>query len=76
MVFGIRKIEVWRRFKSKKPNVIESRNMRKYEKALFRSEIQQLDWEAILTPFGDNPANLAATFQEVFESILDYLQAR
>ena len=71
LVYGIRKINAWRRFKKKKPNVIESRSMTKYDKALFRNDIQQVDWEAILTPFSDNPAGMATTFQEVFESILD-----
>ena len=45
--------------------------MIKYDKALFRNDIQQVDWEAILTALSDNPADMASTFQEVFESILD-----
>ena len=45
--------------------------MIKYDKALFRKDILQVDWEAILIPLSDNPADMAATFQEVFESILD-----
>ena len=59
LVYGIRKINAWRRFKKKKPNVIESRSMTKCDKALFRNDIEQVNWEAILTPFSDNPAGTA-----------------
>ena len=71
LVYGIRKINAWRRFNSKQPKVIESRNMKKYNKANIRNEIQLVDWETILSSFYDNPAGMAAIFQEIFESILD-----
>ena len=69
LVYGIRKINAWRSFKSKKQKVIESRNMRKYNKAHFRNDIQQVKWKTILSPYCDNTTDMAAIFQEIFESI-------
>ena len=71
LVYGIRKINAWRSFKSKKQKIIESRNMRKYNKAHFRNNIQQVEWETILRPYFDNTTDMATIFQEIFESILD-----
>ena len=45
--------------------------MRKYNKAHFRSDIQHVEWEAILRPYCDNTTDMATIFQEIFESILD-----
>ena len=70
LVYGIRKINAWRSFKSKKQNVIESRNMRKYNKAYFRNDIQQVEWETIRSPYFDNTTDMATIFHEIFESIL------
>ena len=71
-MYGIRKINAWRSFKSKKQKVIESPNMRKYNKAHFRNEIQQVEWKTILSPYCDrNTTDMATVFQEIFESNLD-----
>ncbi len=71
LVYGVRKINAWRlNKKSNKPKIVESRTMKKYDKALFQQDLQQVDWEAILTPFANNPSAMAGTFQEIFESIL------
>jgi len=70
LVYGIRKINAWRSVKSKKQKVIESRNMRKYNKIHFRNDIQQVEWETILIPYCDNTTNMATLIQEIFESIL------
>ena len=45
--------------------------MRKYNKAHFRNDIQQVEWETILSPYCDNIMDMATVFQEIFESILD-----
>ena len=45
--------------------------MRKYNKAHFRNNIQQVEWETILRPYCDNTIDMATIFQEIFESILD-----
>ena len=34
-------------------------------------DLQQIDWESILGPFKGDPAGMAATFQDVFESVLN-----
>lgn len=70
LVYGIRKINAWRR-KGNKQKIVESRNMKKYDKMLFRQDLQQIDWETILSPFNNDPVSMAATFQEIFESILN-----
>ena len=69
LMYGIRKINAWRSFESTKQKVIESRNMGKYSKAHFRNDIQQVDWETILSPYCDNTTNMATIFQEISESI-------
>ena len=69
LVYGIRKTNAWRSFKSKKQKVIESCNMRKCNKAYFRNDMQQVKWKTILSPYCDNTTNMAAIFQEIFESL-------
>ena len=71
LVHGLRKIIAWRSFKSRKQKVIESRNMRRYNKPHFRNDIQQVKWETFLSPYYDNTTDMATIFQEIFESILD-----
>ena len=34
-------------------------------------DLQQIDWETILTPFASDPSAMADTFQEIFESLLN-----
>ena len=70
LVYGIRKVNAWR-VKNKKPKVLETRCMSNYDRALFRNDLQQIDWETILSSHADNPDNMAITFQEIFESVLD-----
>ena len=70
LIYGIRKINAWRR-KGNKRKVVESRNINKYDKMLFRNDLEQVDWESILRPFDNDPVSMAATFQETFESILN-----
>ena len=45
--------------------------MKKYDKTLFRVDMQQIDWESILGPIEGDPADMAATFLDVFESALN-----
>ena len=45
--------------------------MKKFDKMRFRNDLQQIDWETILCPYDNNPKIMAATFQEIFESILN-----
>ena len=71
LVYGILKINTWQSFKSKNQNVIESLNMRKYNKANFRNGIQQLELQTILTPHCDNSTGMATIYQERYESILN-----
>ena len=46
--------------------------MNNYDSALFLQDLQQIDWEAILVPLTDDPSGMADTFQEIFESTLDF----
>ena len=38
---------------------------------LFCKDFQQIDWETIFRPFDNGPVSMAATFQEIFESIFN-----
>ena len=44
--------------------------MNKYDKMLFRNDLQQINLETILRPCDNDPKHMAATFQEISESIL------
>ena len=70
MVYGVRKINAWR-LKKKKPKIIETRSLSKYDKELFRNDLRQIDWPAILDPLSENPDAMASAFQEIFELVLD-----
>ena len=70
LVYGIRKVNAWR-VKNKKPRILEIRSLSKYDRGLFRYDLQQIDRETILSSYPDNPDNIATTFQEIFESVLD-----
>ena len=70
MVYAIRKINAWR-LKKKKPKIIESRSLSRYNKELFRNDLRQIDWSTILDPLSENPYEMASAFQEIFELILD-----
>ena len=72
MVYGVRKVNAWRLKKEHaKPKLVESRNMKQYDKALFLNDLQQIDWTTILDPLSNDPSGMANTFQEIFESILN-----
>ena len=70
LVYGIRKVNAWQ-VKNKKAKVLETRSLSNYDRALFRNDMQQIDWETILSPYADNRNNMAIIFQEIFESVLD-----
>ena len=36
----------------------------------FRQDLNQIEWGTVLSPHSDGPVNTAATFQEIFESLL------
>ena len=70
MVYGIRKVNAWR-IRNRKPKVLETCSLSNYDKVQFRHDLQQIDWETVLSSYEDNPDKMAATFQEIFESVLD-----
>ncbi len=37
----------------------------------FKSDLQKIDYRAILDPYPNAPFGVARTFQDIFESILD-----
>ena len=51
--------------------MIETRNLRKYNKQKFVADLQQIDWNSFLDPFSNNPVKMALTFHEIFESQLE-----
>ena len=66
----MRKVNAWR-VKNEKPKVLETCCLRNYDRTLFCNDLQQIDWETILSSHADNPNNIATTFKEIFESVLD-----
>ena len=70
LVYGVRKVGN-QRLENKKPKIIESRNRNRYDKVAFQYDIQQIEWETILSSLANDPNSMAATFQEIFESILN-----
>ena len=70
MVYGVRKINAWR-LKKEKPKIVETRSLSKYDKELFRNDLRQVDWPAILNQLSGNPNAMASAFLETFELILD-----
>ena len=72
LIYGIRKINAWREIKPViSPKIVESRNMRKYDKSLFEEDLKQIDWKTILDTFTDDPSGMASIFQEIFNSVLN-----
>ena len=55
------------KLKNKKPKIIESRNLNKYDKVAFQYDLQQIEWETILSPLANYPNSMAVTIQEIFE---------
>ncbi len=54
----------------KERKFVESHNVRKYDKTRFQNVVNQIVWDALLSPFQGNPDGMASAFQEVFDSIL------
>ena len=58
--------------KIKRPKVVETRNLKKYDRTLFRNDLQQVGWETIFNSCNNNNLDeMTTTFQEIFQSILD-----
>ena len=48
-----------------------NRTDKKYDRTLFRNDLQQVDWEKIFNSCNKNCNEMTTTFQEIFQSILD-----
>ena len=70
LMYGVRKLNA-QRVKNKKRKILETRCLSNYDRALLRNDLQQIDWETILSSHADNPDNMATTLQEIFESVLE-----
>ena len=70
LIFAVRKVNAWRQ-KTGHRNVIETRNLRKYNKQKFLADLRQIDWISILDPLSNDPDKMASTFHEIFESLLE-----
>ena len=70
LIYGIQKINA-KRQKENIKKIVESRNLKKYDRIQFRQDLNQIEWETVLGPYSRDPVNMAATFQGIFESILD-----
>ena len=71
MIYAVRKINAWR-LRRKNPKTIESRALRNYCKENFQKDLQLINWASILEPMSDNPSEMASTFQEILEHLLNF----
>ena len=51
--------------------MIETRNLRKYNKRKFLADLRQIEWISILDPLSNDPDKMALTFHKIFESPLE-----
>ena len=70
LIFAVRKVNAWRQ-RTGHRNVIEARNLRKYNKQRFLADLRQIDWISILDPLNNDPDKMASTFHEIFQSLLE-----
>ena len=71
LIYGIRKIDDLRKAREvRSPKIVESWNMRKYDKSLFQEDLKQIDWKTILDNVTDDPSCMANTVQEIVNSFL------
>ena len=50
---------------------LQTRSLKRYNKALFQQDLQEIDWHCILASLADEPSKMVTTFQEIFESLLN-----
>ena len=70
MVYAIRKVNAWRLNTKRENKIIESRNMKTYNKTSFQQGLNAINWESRLEPFSQDPCKMASAFQELFDAIL------
>ena len=70
MVYAIRKVNAWRLNTKHENKIVESRNMKNYDKTAFQQDLNAIDWESLLEPFSQNPCKMASVFQELFDAVL------
>ena len=71
MIYGIREVNTTRLKSSKMQRLIETRNLKRYYKALFQEDLQEIDWDCLLAPLVGEPDMMVTTFQEIFELLLN-----
>ena len=71
MIYGIRKINAVRLNSFKKHKLAEPGSLKRYSTALFQQDLQGIDWANLLTPLENEGRKTVATFQDVFESLLN-----
>ena len=70
MVYAIRKVNAWRLNTKHENKIVESRNMKNYDKTAFQQDLDAIDWESLLEPFSQDPCKMASVFQELFDAVL------
>ena len=71
MIYGIRKLNAVRFNSIKKQKLAKTRSLKRYNKALFQQDLQDIDWVNLLTPLENEPRKMVAIFQDFVESLLD-----
>eukprot|EP00794_Sanderia_malayensis_P018507 gene18507-20366_t len=70
LIFAIRKLNA-KRLLNKQAKLVETCNLRNYDKQLFLEELSAIDWNDTLDPTNGDPDLMASVFNSVVSSVLD-----
>ena len=70
MVYVIGKVNAWRLNTVHENKIVESRNMKNYDKTAFQQDLNAIDWKGLLEPFSQDPSKMASVFHELFNAAL------
>ena len=70
LTFAVRKINA-KRLINKQTKIVETRNLRSYDKQLFLDELSTTDWDKTLASTNGNPDLMASVFNSVITARLE-----
>ena len=70
LISAVRKINA-KRILDKQVKLVETHNLRNYDKQQFLNELSAIDWNETLAPTNDNPDLMASIFNSIISSLLE-----
>ena len=70
LIFAVRKINA-KRLINKQTKIVETRNLRSYDKQLFLDELSTIDWDKTLASTNGSPDLMASVFNSVTSALLE-----